>query len=124
MSASAAMRAALLEAARARSGSLPPELEKMARATSEIPAAGQITTRCWPLMDSPEALLARCFRRSEPSYEKLSVDLAKIDPPVLRKSVENFDAGRMLDTLRLLTAPMLVVHGVDDPLIPRRAKKS
>ncbi|MEO8394324.1 MAG: alpha/beta hydrolase, partial [Chloroflexota bacterium] len=117
MSASAAMRAALLEAARARSGSLPPELEKMARATSEIPAA-QTHNPLLAMMDSPEALLARCFRRSEPNYERLAVDLAKIDPEVLRKSVENFDAGRMLDSLRLLATPTLVIHGLQDPIIP------
>jgi len=118
MSASAAMRAALLEAARARSGSLPPELEKMARATAEIPALGQNNNPLLALMDSPEALLARCFRRSEANYERLAVDLAKIDPEVLRKSVEHFDSGRMLDTLRLLTTPTLVIHGMDDPVIP------
>jgi pimeloyl-ACP methyl ester carboxylesterase len=118
MSASAAMRAALLEAARARSGSLPPELEKMARATAEIPMAGHSHNPLLALMDSPEALLAKAFRRSEPNYERLAVDLAKIDPGVLRKSVENFDAGRMLDSLRLLATPTLIIHGVQDPIIP------
>ena len=118
MSASAAMRAALLEAARARSGGLPPELEKMARATAEIPMMGPTNNPLLALMDSPEALLARCFRRSEPSYERLAVDLAKIDPEVLHKSVENFDAGRMLNSLRLLSTPTLVIHGLQDPVIP------
>ena len=64
-------------------------------------------------------MLGRAFRRNEPNYEKLSVDLAKIDPAVLKKSVETFDSGRMLDTLRLLTNPILVIHGAQDPLIPQ-----
>jgi len=118
MSASAAMRAALLEAARARSGGLPPELEKMARATDEMPAVGNQNPLLALMDNSPEALLARAFRRNEPNYERLAVDLAKIDPGVLRKSVESFDAGRMLDSLRLLNTPTLVIHGAQDPIIP------
>jgi len=120
MSASAAMRAALIEAARSRGGGLPPELESLARATD--PVRGNHNPLL-ALMDSPEALLARCFRRSEANYEKLSVDLAKIDPDVLRKSVEAFDSGRMLDTLRLLTAPTLVIHGGQDPIIPQPSEE-
>ncbi len=88
MSASAAMRAALIEAARARNGSLPPELENMAR---QQPV--KLHNPLLPMMEnnSPEALLGKCFRRSETNYEKLSVDIAKIDPFVLRKSVESFE---------------------------------
>jgi pimeloyl-ACP methyl ester carboxylesterase len=118
MSASAAMRAALIEAARARNGGLPPELESMARAdVLNIPNHNPLI----PLMESntADALLTKCFKRSETNHEKLSVDVAKVDPVVLKKSVETFDSGRMLDTLRLLTVPILVVHGNDDPLIPQ-----
>ncbi len=149
-SASAAMRAAMLASARARSGATSPSTTNpnststtsTTGATSPPPAAEPtVATTPAPapttpapihnhnpliqLMEgsTPEALLARCFRRNEPSYEKLSVDLAKIDAPVLRKSVESFNAGRMLDTLRLLTAPVVVVHGVDDPLIPQPSEE-
>lgn len=109
----AAMRAAMMQAARVR-----------AAAPSELtPATGYSASSnhnpLIPVMESPEALLAKCFRRSETNYQKLSVDVAKIDPPVLRQSVEGFDSGRLLDTLRLLTAPVLVIHGGDDPLIPQ-----
>ncbi len=83
MSASAAMRAAMIEAARARG--LPKELETIAE-----PAASNHNPLL-PLMDSPDALLAKCFRRSETNYEKLSVDLAKIDPAVLKNSVDSFE---------------------------------
>ena len=127
MSASAAMRAALIEAARARSGGLPPELEQLAARSASDPlhGMGQNHNPLATLMDgnTPDVLLARCFRRSEPNYEKLSVDIAKVDPGVLHKSVETFDSGRMLDTLRLLTVPILVVHGNQDPLIPQPSEE-
>ncbi len=118
MSASAAMRAALFEAARARKGSLAPELESL------LPTDDNLTPSSNPLLslmenNDPDALLSRCFRRSEVNYQKLSVDVTKIDAGVLMRSVETFDAGRMLDTLRLLSVPILVIHGSDDPLIPQ-----
>ena len=77
------------------------------------------------LMEStaPRRCWRNAFGENEPSYEKLGVDLAKIDPVVLQKSVESFNSGRMLDTLRLLTVPMLVIHGVDDPLIPQPSEE-
>jgi pimeloyl-ACP methyl ester carboxylesterase len=112
-SASAAMRAAMIQAARTRAA-MPQEL---------VPTAGYSSSSnhnpLLALMDTPDAMLAKCFRRTEQNYEKLSVDVTKIDPPVLRQSVEGFDSGRLLDTLRLLGAPVLVIHGGDDPLIPQ-----
>lgn len=115
MSASAAMRAALLEAARARGG-LSPELETMIERMPEIPTNNPLRA----LLESgtPDDLLTRCFRRSETNHVKLSMDVAKLDPAALPKPAEVFDAGRMLDTLRLLTVPVVVIHGADDPLIP------
>lgn len=120
MSASAAMRAALVEAARAKmNGQLPAELEEFAAAAPprENFAPHNLLT---PLMEAntPEMLLARCFKRAESSYEKLAVDMAKTDPRVFRRSVEHFDSGRMLDTLRLLNSPVVVIHGLDDPVMP------
>jgi pimeloyl-ACP methyl ester carboxylesterase len=116
--ASAAMRAAM-QAARARTPN--PATTKTAEtpAVSAAPAAPTINPLLALMENTPETLLGRCFRRSEENFNKLSADLVKIDPPVLGKSVENFDAGRILDSLRLLTIPVLVVHGVDDPLIPQ-----
>jgi pimeloyl-ACP methyl ester carboxylesterase len=32
--------------------------------------------------------------------------------------VDTYDAGPLLDTLRLMSTPTLTVHGKDDPLIP------
>jgi pimeloyl-ACP methyl ester carboxylesterase len=118
-SASAAMRAALAERSR-------PALPQAFDPVAVRAAASSLNHN--PLLalvdgHTPEALLARCFRRSEPNFEKLSVDVTKIDPAALRPSVEGFDSGRMLDTLRLLAAPVLVIHGSDDPLIPQPSEE-
>lgn len=63
-------------------------------------------------------LLDKCFKRSEPEYEKLKADVDKADNLVLTKSVEDYDAGHLLDDLRRITAPIVAVHGEDDPLLP------
>lgn len=117
LSAGAAMRAALLEAAKAKaaSGQLAPELADKAMAAA-VPTFNPLRESIGAL--TPETLLSRCFRRGEPNFEKLSVDIPKIDPEALRRSIETFDAGRMLDMLRLLPMPTLIVHGTDDPIIP------
>jgi pimeloyl-ACP methyl ester carboxylesterase len=66
----------------------------------------------------PEALLGRCFRRGEATYEKLRVDVLKTDARVLVATAETFDAGPMLDTLWLLQMPTMVLHGANDRLMP------
>jgi pimeloyl-ACP methyl ester carboxylesterase len=113
----AAIRAAMQDAAAARART-PVTGAQTAVSQAEPPMPTTSHNPLLTLLDSPDSLLARCFKRSEPNYEKLSVDLVKIDPQVLRKSVEAFDSGRMLDTLRLLTIPVVLIHGGDDPLIP------
>ncbi|MBE0689299.1 MAG: alpha/beta hydrolase [Anaerolineae bacterium] len=64
-----------------------------------------------------DVLLGRCFRRGEPSYDKLSLDLGKTDLRALHASVATFDAGPMLDTLWLLTMPTMILHGGADKVI-------
>ncbi|MAU08714.1 MAG: hypothetical protein CL607_02740 [Anaerolineaceae bacterium] len=64
-------------------------------------------------------LLGRCFKRTEPEYDKLKVDVDKADDRALQESISQFDAGSMLDSLRQITAPVAIVHGDDDPIIPR-----
>lgn len=64
------------------------------------------------------SLLGKCFKDSEQEYEKLKQDVAKSDDKALRKSVEGFEAGTMLDNLRRVTAPIVAVHGINDPIIP------
>ncbi|MCU0499310.1 MAG: alpha/beta hydrolase [Anaerolineae bacterium] len=64
-----------------------------------------------------EALLSRCFKRSEAAYEKLNQDIAKQDDTALTRLTNGFDPGRMLDILRMLSMPIVIVHGMDDPLI-------
>ncbi|HRF94259.1 MAG TPA: alpha/beta hydrolase [Aggregatilineales bacterium] len=62
-------------------------------------------------------LLAKCFKKSETEFEKLQADVTKSDNTVLKFSTIGFDAGMMLDTIRLLTMPVVLVHGEDDPII-------
>lgn len=118
MNASSAMRAALLEAARARANGEPaPDVPDLTIETARR------VHRHNPLQSligdgNPDTLLAKCFKRSEPEYEKLAVDLPKTDHAAVKLSAATYDSGRMLDTLRLLPIPMVVVHGVDDPLVP------
>jgi pimeloyl-ACP methyl ester carboxylesterase len=69
------------------------------------------------LSGGPEALLARSFRRSEPQFDKLLPDVLRSDARVIQSSTRSFDAGVMLDRLRLLTIPTVIVHGEDDPVI-------
>lgn len=62
-------------------------------------------------------LLGKCFKKSDAEYEKLQADVTKSDSAVLKHCTIGFDAGMMLDTIRLLTMPVVLVHGEDDPLI-------
>ena len=118
LSPSAAMRAALAAYGQAggggRSSSGAPVLEPTLR-RYEAPAFNPLL----PLFrDTPlEVLLGRCFKRGEPSYEKLSADVAKTDLRALTTSADTFDAGAMLDTLWLLQMPTLVLHGGADRVI-------
>jgi pimeloyl-ACP methyl ester carboxylesterase len=63
-------------------------------------------------------MLGKCFRRSEPSFEKLSVDVAKTDQRAPNGMTSTFDAGSMLDTFQLLPMPVVIIHGTEDPLMP------
>jgi pimeloyl-ACP methyl ester carboxylesterase len=85
-----------------------------------IPAARQTETALHRLLldQTPEALLARCFRRNDPSYAKLKLDIEKSDPEAVRRSLEGYDPGRLLDTLYATTIPSVLVHGLDDPIVP------
>ncbi|MEL6526362.1 MAG: alpha/beta hydrolase, partial [Chloroflexota bacterium] len=68
-------------------------------------------------------LLEKCYRKSEPEYEKLKVDVEKADDAVLAKSAEDYEAGNMLDDLRRITAPIVAIQGEDYPLfnVPKQA---
>jgi pimeloyl-ACP methyl ester carboxylesterase len=123
MSPSAAMRAALVEAARASRhssvGSLPANPPDMTDVTMDraevLPLSNYNPMK--ELVNDLDTMLGRCFRRSEPEYEKLLADIEKTDRRVVPQAMSTFDAGRMLDTLRLLPMPTVVIHGLDDPLI-------
>ncbi len=127
MSASAAMRAALIEAARARGNGIPipdtalppPTPDDMTMDRAKILSASTSN----PLMPillhgNVQALLAKCFKKTEIFYEKLDVDSPKTDGRAIIASAASFDAGRMLDTMRLLPMQTAIIHGMDDPIIP------
>ncbi len=63
-------------------------------------------------------LLEKCFKKTDPTYEKLRVDLDKADPAAIRGSVQGFDSAAYLHQVRSLACPTVAVHGVDDPVIP------
>lgn len=63
-------------------------------------------------------LLEKCFKKTDPTYEKLRVDLEKADAAAIRSSVQAFDSVEYLNHVRTLACPTVAVHGVDDPVIP------
>jgi len=63
-------------------------------------------------------LLGRCFKKSEPEYDKLKVDVDKADERVLPASFDGYEAGEFLDVLRRVTSPTVIAHGENDPILP------
>jgi len=62
------------------------------------------------------SLLEKCFKKSEPEFDKLRVDVEKSGDNVLPATAQTYEAGEMLDDLRRITAPILAVHGMKDPI--------
>lgn len=132
-SASTAMRRLLEEAARARAnGELPPKLPDLAELAAESlepipsPVPAPVTQKTDSKMNllkqqlgdvNLKGLLAKCFKSSEPEYGKLQVDVEKTDAAVLKKSLDSYDAGRVIDTFLLLAMPIMLIHGEDDEFI-------
>ncbi|MFQ3646384.1 MAG: alpha/beta hydrolase [Anaerolineae bacterium] len=63
-------------------------------------------------------LLEKCFKKTDPTYEKLRVDLEKADAEAIRSSVQAFDSVEYLNHVRALACPTVAVHGAEDPVIP------
>ncbi len=68
-------------------------------------------------------LLARCFKTNEAIYGKLKTDVDRTDSAVLKQSISHYDSGQMLDMLRGLPMPVVVVHGKNDPIIPEPSEE-
>lgn len=124
MNAGTAMRAALQEAARARTPVSEPKPNDPTLVKPEIPLPDlndRKEAAHNPLQETMvsglENLLAKCFKRAEPEFEKLRVDLSKTDVAAVKQSVSDFDSGRMLDRVRLLPMPIVIIHGTDDQII-------
>jgi pimeloyl-ACP methyl ester carboxylesterase len=80
--------------------------------------SGQNPLREYIAQPSLDALLGRCFRRTEPEYEKLQVDVARTAEEAVSHSISTYDSGRMLYMMRMLDMPIVVVHGAEDQIIP------
>jgi pimeloyl-ACP methyl ester carboxylesterase len=119
---SSSVRAAMLELQRSRQGdetiSSAAALAALEEQLNKAPKHNPFLDRDGLLNLTPEAMLNRCFRRTDSIYEKLALDLPRTDMNAIRSSVGDFDSGRFLDTIRLLPMPRVIVHGEDDPLVP------
>jgi pimeloyl-ACP methyl ester carboxylesterase len=100
------------------------KLEEAARAAASrtvIPTAMRINedNPLYKLLlnQEPAALLNRTVRRTDQQYEKLAQDVSRTDARVLSQTAAYYDAGSMLDALRVLPMPVMLVHGDADPLI-------
>lgn len=65
-----------------------------------------------------ERLMAVSIKRGEVDYKSIQSDITKMDEGVLQYIASGFDAGRLLDTLRLSKVPTIILHGKDDLVIP------
>ncbi len=100
------------------------QLEKAALAASsrEVIPAFMKTNEDNPLYkllsnQEPSVLLNRTFRRQDTQYEKLAQDVSRTDTRVLTETAAHYDPGAILDALRVLSMPVMLVHGMSDPLI-------
>lgn len=96
-----------------------PPAEPTINRTSLMPLVGPLN----PLADlftgkNLLTLLERCFKRNDPIFEKLRADVERTDEQALTISAQNFSSGTFLDDIRGIAAPTVVVHGMDDPIIP------
>ncbi|MAS32467.1 MAG: hypothetical protein CL610_00585 [Anaerolineaceae bacterium] len=118
MSMSSAMRAALAEHAARRT---PAPTASATNPARKAPTQNTNNMLFQRLIEekkvSPQRLLDLCFSRTEPEYDKLKIDVHKADDRAIAASMMVYDAGDMLDTLRRLAMPVVVVHGKNDEVI-------
>jgi pimeloyl-ACP methyl ester carboxylesterase len=108
----AALARAEAEIAARKAAEKPVEIAQVTKAASnDNPLFGKIGKF------NSEALLMKCFKKTEPEFVKLNQDVAKQDNAVLNRITGNFDPGKLLDILRSLPMPVVVVHGMEDPII-------
>lgn len=65
----------------------------------------------------PETLLGRTFRRTDSDFDKLRQVIARMDNSVIADSTLGYNAGHMLDIMRTLTCPLVLLQGTDDPIV-------
>lgn len=106
-------REKLRQAAMARMAEVEKKEETAAAATPVIKDNPLKTA----LGSDTEALLVRCFKKSDTEYEKFQADVVKADNKVLEHTATGFDAGSFLDSIRMLPMPVVLIHGGDDPVV-------
>ena len=116
------MRAALIERAAARNrqaGSIPSPIQTSNDDKEEEKSDLEQKTHEFKerLARDPLDLLDVCFRSNEVEYGKLKSDVEKTHKDVVRITTEKFDAGKMLDTVRQMEMPTVLVHGENDEII-------
>jgi pimeloyl-ACP methyl ester carboxylesterase len=121
MSVNSAMRAALADAA-ARRGVTPLAASNPTNTPAAAPPPDHTNNMLRKRLieekkANPQRLLDLCFKSTEPEYKKLQVDVTKADERAIEASMQVFDAGSMLDSLRLLSSPVVAVHGLQDDVI-------
>ncbi|MEO0562988.1 MAG: alpha/beta hydrolase, partial [Chloroflexota bacterium] len=111
------MRQALLERAAVRNRSRGRATSGEASSETSSNSSGNLLAQSIATT-SISSMLDRCFDRKEIEFDKLNADVSNTDERVLMKSIAEFDAGKMLDTVNQLQIPTMMIHGQQDPLIP------
>ncbi|MEO1664668.1 MAG: alpha/beta hydrolase [Chloroflexota bacterium] len=114
------MRAALLERAAARNrqaGKIPNPIQA---ASDDEPEQSLLKDHLAGVMGTVDLyrMLDICFSPKQIEHGKLLSDVRKTDSTVLHRTIDDFDAGKMLDTIQQLDMPYAIVHGVADKIIP------
>jgi pimeloyl-ACP methyl ester carboxylesterase len=67
--------------------------------------------------DDAVTLMTRSVGRDAPDYDKLKSEIAKMGSDVLLSSAQSFNNYNLAADLQKISAPTLLLHGEDDPII-------
>jgi pimeloyl-ACP methyl ester carboxylesterase len=67
--------------------------------------------------EDPISLMTRSMGRDAPDYDKLKAEIIKTGSDVMLKSAQSFSNYNLAADLQKLTAPTLLLHGEDDPIL-------
>ncbi|MBX3085805.1 MAG: alpha/beta hydrolase [Anaerolineae bacterium] len=69
--------------------------------------------------DDAVALMTRSVGRDAPDFDKLKSEISKMGTDVLASSAQSFNNYNLAADLQKITAPTLLLHGEDDPILAR-----